>query len=282
MIKIKFFSSFTTGDECKAVYERLCNIDKIDFYGKNKKIYFTNDDDDDYTHAIIINTATPELNIPKSNVIGFAFEPICFLRISTSFIEYATKHINKYFIGDKSGLPEPFTEHFGYMWYATPPKEIKCKSCIMSIVLSEKKFAPGHEYRHALVKEIIKHNLPIHIYGYGSTLYEYEHVKGSFNYVEPYETYLYSICIENFQSNHYFSEKIINPILYECMPIYIGCVNIDNYFDDIIKMTGDINNDILLIKEILHNPIRYYKKPNNTKNLKTINLIENVERLYNS
>jgi hypothetical protein len=44
---------------------------KPTFY--NKEIALTNDDN--YTHAIIINTCMPELNIPKENVIGFAHEP---------------------------------------------------------------------------------------------------------------------------------------------------------------------------------------------------------------
>ena len=36
----------------------------------NKEIELTNDDN--YTHAIIINTCMPELTISKENVIGFS------------------------------------------------------------------------------------------------------------------------------------------------------------------------------------------------------------------
>jgi hypothetical protein len=278
MYKIKIFCPFASSKNCKEIYERINYTDEIEFYGENKKVYIT--DGDDYTHAIIINTVMPELKISKENVIGLAFEPIPFLGLSQSFIDYAQKNIGKYYIGDKYDLPEPFIEHFGYMWHSRPPKAIVNKPNIMSIVVSNKRSAPGHIYRHVLIEQIIKLGLPIDIHGHGSNLYSYNRIKGSFNNAEPYENYLYSICIENYQCNHYFSEKIITPLMYNCKPIYLGCKNIDMYFDNIIKLTGDINQDILLIIEIIRNPMKYYTSTYNEKNIKTVNLIENIEKLY--
>jgi hypothetical protein len=278
MYKIKIFCPFSTSKNCTEIYERINYSDRIDFYGKDSKVYFT--DDEDYTHAIIINTIMPTLKVPKENVIGLAFEPIQFLGLTQQFIDYATKNIGKYYIGDKKSLCEPFVEHFGYMWHSRPPKEILDKPNVMSIALSSKRSAPGHIYRHTLVEQIIKFKLPIDIYGHGSTSYSYNRVKGSFNDVDPYENYLYSICIENYQCNHYFSEKIITPLLYNCMPIYLGCKNIESYFDDIINLTGDVNEDIQLLIKIVSEPDKYYKPTYNEKNIKTVNLIENVEKLY--
>jgi hypothetical protein len=278
MYKIKIFCPFSTSKNCKEVYERINYSNLISFYGKNNKVYFT--DDEDYTHAIIINTITPELKIPKENVIGLAFEPIQFLGLTRQFVDYAIAHIGKYYIGDKYDLPEPFIEHFGYMWHSRPPKEIVNKPTLMSIVVSTKRSAPGHIYRHTLIDQIIQLGLPIDIYGHGSKQYSYNRIKGPFNDAEPYENYLYSICIENYQCNHYFSEKIITPLLYNCTPIYLGCKNIGSYFDNIINLTGDVKQDILLIIKIITNPLQYYKPTYNEKNIKTVNLIENVEKLY--
>ena len=278
MYKIKIFCPFSTSQNCKEVYERINYSNLISFYGKDNKIYFT--DDEDYTHAIIINTITPELKIPKENVIGLAFEPIQFLGLTRQFVDYAITYIGKYYIGDKYDLPEPFIEHFGYMWHSRPPKEIVNKPTLMSIVVSTKRSAPGHIYRHTLIDQIIQLGLPIDIYGHGSKQYSYNRIKGPFNDAEPYENYLYSICIENYQCNHYFSEKIITPLLYNCMPIYLGCKNIGSYFDNIINLTGDVKQDILLIIKIITNPLQYYKPTYNEKNIKTVNLIENVEKLY--
>lgn len=278
MIKIKFFSSFCQSENCKEFYEKINLSHEFPFYGKDKQYYITTDDD--YTHAIILNTAMPDLNIPKENVIGLACEPMPFLNLTYPFIEYAQKHIGKYYIGDKYDLPEPFIEHFGYMGSSRPPKEITIKTNLMSIIVSEKKFAPGHIYRHTLVKKIIELNLPIDIYGRGSNNYKYNRIKGQFNDAEPYETYLYSICIENFVSNHYFSEKIITPIMYNCMPIYLGCKNINEYVENIIKIEGDVEKDISIIKNILRNPALYYKKTYTERNMKSVNLIQNLPNIF--
>ena len=76
MIKIKIFCPFATSYNCKTIFEKINYSSEIYFYGKDKKYYFT--DDNDFTHAIIMNNAMPDLNIQKENVIGLAFEPIYF------------------------------------------------------------------------------------------------------------------------------------------------------------------------------------------------------------
>jgi hypothetical protein len=278
MYKIKIFCPFGTSKTCKEIYEKINYVSEIDFYGENKKIYLT--DGDDYTHAIIINTIMPELKIPKENVVGLAFEPIHFLYLNPIFIEYAKKHIGKYYIGDKMKLPEPFVEHFGYMWYSRPPKEITNKTKLMSIIVSEKKNAPGHIYRHQFVELIIKNNLPIDIYGRGSSTYIYDRVMGKFYSDEPYEDYFFSICIENYKCNHYFSEKIATPLMYNCTPIYYGCKNINSYVENVISLTENPEENLQIVQEIINNPEKFYKKTYTEKNIKAINLIENVEKIF--
>ena len=279
MIRIRIFSNFCDSKTCKVVYERLCESTKLDFYGEDKQVYIT--DDDNYTHVIIMNTAMPVLNIPKQNVLGLAFEPFEFLNISREFIEYSKKYIGKYFIGDKRNLPDPFVEHFGYMWYSNPLRDIVNKSKIMSIIVSEKMFAPGHKYRHELVTRIIKDELPIDIYGRGCKFYKSKFIKGEFISDEPYEDYMYSICIENYRENHYLSEKIMSPILFNCMPVYLGCIKINEYFDDVLILSGDVDRDIQMLHTILENPTLYHKKMYNDKNINTVNLLKNINCIFN-
>ena len=100
MIKIKCFSSFCSTDIANSNFKKNLSS-TIDKY--SGLIEFTNDDD--YTHAIIINTAMPLLNIPKENVIGLAFEPPYFLGVNQRFIDYANKYIGTYYIGEKNNLP---------------------------------------------------------------------------------------------------------------------------------------------------------------------------------
>jgi len=278
MYKIKIFCPFASSKNCKEIFERINYSSEFSFYGKDKMYYIT--EGDDYTHAIIINTIMPNLTINKENVIGLAFEPIYFLKLTNEFVEYAKKHIGKYFIGDKFDLPEPFVEHFAFMWHSRPPKEITNKNKLMSIIVSEKLFAPGHLYRHQLVKEIIKYNLPIDIFGRGSKNYNYNRVIGEFQDAEPYNDYLFSICIENYVCNDYFSEKIITPLMYNCMPIYLGCKNIDNYVENVIKLNNNIVDDLVTIIQIINEPNKYYELTYTDKNIKAVNLIANLPTIF--
>lgn len=280
-IRIKIFSDFCSSEICKANFERCCRTDLLEFYGEEqgKQVFFTAGDD--YTHAILLNKATPDLMIPKKNVLGLAFEPIYILHIDTDYIAYAQKHIGKYLIGDKKALPEPFVEHHGFMWFDAPEKPITEKTNVMSIVLSEKNFAPGHAYRHVLVKTIVENNLPIDVFGRGAKLYgKGPQIKGEFMCEEPYANYAYTIAIENFPGNEYFTEKLINPLMYNCMPIYIGCNNIEKHFDDsVIRLKGNINEDMKLIVNILKNPDGYYKIVERNKLLKKTNILMNMDEL---
>jgi hypothetical protein len=284
-IRIRFFSSFCDGQVCKSHYETDFESELLDYYGPDKNIYITNDDD--YTHAVIMNTAMPILkaDIPKENVIGLAFEPIYFLGITGEFVEYAKQYISRYFIGDKKNLPSPFVEHTAYMWHTVPLKVAPSKNKLMSVMISEKSFAPGHKYRHELVTAILQSNLPIDIYGRGCANFQSlngdPRLKGEFNDKEPYESYHFHICIENFKCNEYFSEKIINPLLCSAMPIYFGCNNIKNYFDEeVICLEGDLKRDMDLLMDIVKEPMKHYKRINVEKIKNKTNFLRNISEIF--
>lgn len=282
MYRIRFFSSFGDSSKCKEIYERLCQVKLIPDYGENNRIYITNDDD--YTHVIILNTAMPDIShIPKTNVIGLAFEPIQFLGLTQQFVSYAEKYIGRYLIGNKYNLPSPFTEHYGYMWHTPPLENVPSKNKTISLMVSDNQLMPGHKYRHEMVKRILTENLPIDIYGRGCKMYnEYSsQLKGTFEGKEPYLDYKFHIAIENVQSNHYFSEKITDTLLCGTTPIYLGCQNIDNYFPgSIIKLTGDIENDIQLLKDIIQDPDRYQKNIMVDSVKDKISLIKNIDNVF--
>ena len=272
MLKIKFFSDFCSSQVCKENTEKIFHVTLKKYYGKDQSIYITTEED--YTHAVILNNAMPKLNISKDKVIGLACEPFEFLYLNPTFVEYAQKHIGKYFIGNKHTLPEPFTEHYSFMWYQPTLQKIFHKKKLMSIVLSDKQSAPGHKYRHQLVKAIQQLQLPVDIYGRGSYMYQGNNVKGEFHGEEPYNDYLFTICIENFQSECYFSEKIIDPSIRQCMPLYLGAKNINQYFPDNLPLNGFLNHDIACIQQVLSNPAKFYRESNVDTILANIDLID--------
>jgi hypothetical protein len=293
-IRIKFFSEFCNSYICKSNYERMCMVDEIDYYGKMNKIYITCTES--YTHAIILNCiAPPNLHISKRNVIGFAQEPpeLPFLKIrQNNFIEYAVKNIGKYFIGSTKGLPlSTFVGHHGFLFYETPKyiHELPVKKKLMSIMVSKRNITYGHVYRHALVQNILNKNLPIDIWGNGADMYRSEYgnnknLKGQFTSMEEMcKDYVFTIAIENTIHDHYFTEKIINPLVYNTIPIYLGCSNIEKYFPNhVIPLTGNVHIDISAIEYILKNPQKFINmhKINIEMVLNKVNLIKNIDTLF--
>ena len=276
MKRITIFSSFCNNDKAIEKYISLYNLGDSSKYNKSYKFVKNNEN---YTHAIILNTAMPVLNIPKENVIGLAFEPVPFLNLTLEFIEYAKKHIGRYFIGSYyKELGPPFIGKYSHIWHIIPLKHTPVKNKTMSIMISNKITAPGHKYRHELVKHILEKNLPVDIWGHGCKLYNINdsRIKGRFNSVEPYEMYKFHIAVENYQTDYYFSEKITNTLLCSTTPIYLGCKNIKKYFkDSTIMLTGNIEEDIKLIQNILLDEEKYVKKIDINDVMTTIN-IENI------
>jgi hypothetical protein len=298
MYLIRVYADFLRPNEIKPIFDDRFSTQFIENYGRDKDIYIT--DKDDYTHVIIINTAMPNLkpSVPKQNVIGLAYEPnysAPFLNITPQFIEYAEKYIGKYFVGDLFGLSEPFIETPAYLTYSVPSWKltnktidtiIQQKSKRMSIMISDKVVAPGHLYREQLVKEILKTDVQVDIYGRGCKRFQTTVVdprlKGTFENNEPYLDYQFHISIENFQSSCYYSEKVLNPIMYGTIPIYLGCYNIDDFLPEktIIHLKYDIEQDMKLIRNIIENTDKYWKNIDVEKIEKSMNLFKNIEKVF--
>ena len=299
-IKLRIFSNEGVSNNL----EHWFSTEKLNII-YNKPVILTNSNN--YTHAIIINTCMPQLNIKKENVIGFSHEPHILLfkdeNNKKTFVEYAKKNIHRYFIGDIFDLPEPFIEGQPYFFYNKSHFYDEPKNKFCSFVISNKNECYGnlnlnlnYKYRHDLVKEILSTDLPIDIYGYGTDLYRkfndnrikypLEHTEDNPFGTIPFEKYKFHICIENFNSNHYFSEKITNPLLSNVIPIYYGCKNIDSYFDNIIKLNGDTKKDILLLKQICQNQELIQKQKQKQYNYQLIlektNMFNNLHNLFDN
>lgn len=261
---IKFFSDYANSDTLAIHY---ITSDEL-FFDEKFNVDYKITSGDDYTHVVIINKIMPELKVPKENVIGLAHEPPEFLLLDKcenrdeNFIKYVSENVGKYYIGEKYDLPDEFIEGNGYIGHTTIPRTIINKDKIMSLMISEKLFAPGHTYRHQLANIILQNRLPIDIYGRGCKIYENNNLlKGEFSENEHIKNYLFHISIENTQHPHYFTEKIVNPLLYGTNVVYFGCNNIHNYFSEngIYLLDGNIEHDMNLIVDILNNLQKYYK-----------------------
>lgn len=267
---IRFFSNYSTSAKLKIEFERENDTYNMSNYGKDDEIWIT--DGDDYSHVIIINTTFEEIadRIPTSNIVGLAFEPNEYIWWTRNI----SPRIGKYCIGtitdELRGRSNIFVEQYAYMPHHSIHSHlpIPAKSKFMSIIFSNKTDQLdkvfGYRYRVLPVNAILHRDWPIDIYGHGcKTLTDKQkedpRIKGAFQHNEPYDDYQFHICIENNRSNAYISEKLTQPLVRGCTPIYLGARNVLNYVSDVILLTGVLHEDLILMKNIMKDPDQYKK-----------------------
>jgi hypothetical protein len=117
------------------------------------------------------------------------------------------------------------------------------------IIASDATWLKGHKDRFAFVNKLIGHyKHRIDLYGKGFNSFECK--------FEVLKHYKYSVCIENSSIQDYFTEKINECYLADCMPIYYGCPNISEYYDSdsLIRIDiHDFQSAIQLIDNALSN-----------------------------
>ena len=97
------------------------------------------------------------------------------------------------------------------------------KTATMSLIASGKRDHPGHKLRHDMVEFVQNQGLHVQVMGRGYTPFEQKS--------DGLAPFRFSIVIENVQQRNYFSEKLIDAILCETVPIYWGCPNISDFMD---------------------------------------------------
>jgi hypothetical protein len=124
-----------------------------------------------------------------------------------------------------------------------PPRKTK----LLSVVYSDKTFTAGHIKRHEFV-HALKANFgdSLDIFGRG-----FNFVEDKWEAIADYE---YHIAIENSSFPHYWTEKLADAFLGWSYPIYYGCPNITDYFDQNSFASIDLESPrkaILIIEQIL-------------------------------
>jgi len=114
----------------------------------------------------------------------------------------------------------------------------------ISLLASDKKISRNHIDRLNFVKKIKKHfGVEIDVFGAGFT----EYIKDK---IPTHDPYLFTLVLETISVPEYFSEKLADAYLSLCYPIYYGCSNLNEYFDEKSYSLIDIHNVDLSIKVI--------------------------------
>jgi hypothetical protein len=113
----------------------------------------------------------------------------------------------------------------------------------VSAILSNKYVDPGHVLRVDFVKQLEEAGLNVAVFG--GNKFEWRDYRGSLpshakeGGLFPYK---YTFNVENFCIENYYTEKLIDGILSECLTFYYGCPNIRELIDERAYVWLDLNN----------------------------------------
>jgi hypothetical protein len=193
---------------------------------------------DEPDYYIIINSTHEYHNKNKS--IVFIMEP--YLKFSYNFLHVFS---HDYY----NNMEWHLSLTYNQLSLAAPKK-----THLLSTVLSEKYFDPGHKKRIDFVK-YIENDIDIDVYG--SNLFQYKKYISS---LPPYQKdnaifrYKYTFNVENNSIKNYVTEKLIDGILGECLVFYSGCPNIKEIIDErayVYLELKDFKHDMDVIKKAI-------------------------------
>lgn len=123
----------------------------------------------------------------------------------------------------KAAIPNALHLPLGYSFLADPAHSVIPKTRLASLIASSKTILEGHKLRHRIVAQIQALGLPVDVMGRGYRPFA--------DKAEGLAPYRYSVVIENSREPSYFSEKLIDALLCETVPIYWGAPDIADTFD---------------------------------------------------
>lgn len=109
---------------------------------------------------------------------------------------------------------------FGSCWIDSADRQIHQKNKLLSIISSNKKQTTGHRLRHQIIKSKITE---MDVFGGGYNPID--------NKIKGLKDYMFSLIIENDNTDNWFTEKIIDCLVTGTVPVYWGCSNIGDYFN---------------------------------------------------
>jgi len=224
--RVKIFCNWTTSTNIANIWNKMS---KGDYTWNNIKLVWG----DDYDYSVVINCPLINDFIDTKNTIIFRMEPNMnsheelwgewsnpdpsdFIKVCYHDTEYNNNewHISKTYNELVQFHPEKTTD-------------------VLSTILSGKYSDHGHVKRVDFIKFLEKKGMKVDVYG--DNKWDYVDYKGSL----PYHckdaglfSYRYTFNCENQSIPNYYTEKLIDGILSECLVFYSGCYNVKEYIDE--------------------------------------------------
>lgn len=226
-IKVKILCSWTTSYEIREYFNKMS---KGDYTWGNIQLVIENPD-----FYVIINGVSGNEYFDPTKSIVFQMEPN--MSKNSSWGQWSNPDPTKFF--------KVFTHSVDYNnleWHLSKTytelstmkiEKLSENDSIISTVLSAKYTDIGHIKRIDFVHFMEKKGQIVHVYG--DNKWNYKSYKGSLpmhqkdNGLFPYK---YTFTCENHFIKNYFTEKLVDAILSECLCFYGGCYNVREFIDE--------------------------------------------------
>jgi hypothetical protein len=217
--------------------------------GRWRDIQFTLDPVTHCDYVIVLNNQRDEditVHCPPEHVWSIMQEPyIPFLRDwMIKDLDWCSRILSHH----ADGLSKVELSHPVLPWYVDRnySQLLSCKQPVkknmVSWITSRLTLTPMHRQRMVFYKYLRSRKFPIHIYGKGI-----RHIPDKWDGLAPY---YYSLAIENDRQNDYWSEKLADCFLSWTVPIYDGCLNLEQYFPAESFIRININDPAASVKTI--------------------------------
>lgn len=211
---------------------------------------FTEEDVEECDYLVILDHPKRDFSIRvnPNNILHLCLEPPNEI---SKYRQYANKNVRWIFnqldikknnILSHGALPWHINQDFDFL-NKLKPESLQKENNIVWITSNQRSSA-GHQKRMFFLDHI--ENLPfVNLYGRGINP-----INDKWDVLSKSK---YAIAYENFQSDHYWTEKIIDCYLSYSMPLYFGCNKIDDFFprDSFIQIDPNDKHIDLFLSEIV-------------------------------
>jgi len=246
-ITVKLMCNWTDNKTLFGIYKRFCQPE-----GKWGNILFTDQEKADF-YCIINFPREDEYWDPKKTILLSMEE----LENRKTYFPY------NWIIPKRDNFFNCFFRRNSVEWHLSKTySELLTmkieKTKILSSVTSSEFRLPGHIKRINLLAHFVSNKLEFDLYG-KTNVFGFKNYVGSLPFYAKDDgifPYKYTIACENASVENYFTEKIVDAILGDCLCFYYGCPNIDSYIDNrayILINPDDPKGSLKIIKNAIEN-----------------------------
>jgi hypothetical protein len=234
------------------------------FYFKDEEIL---DNKTKIDFVVIFNRAKPSRLLKKINInntLLLANEPVCVHKYNQKYLGQF-RHV---FVSDpgykgtnkqKGMMVAPWTvgqarfkngfinKSHKEITFQELKKKIFNKTKLISVIETNKRLCEEHYIRDRIIS-VLKQNFPNEIDSFGRDS------NFVFDKLDALKEYYYHICISNYWGKDHIDDRIYDPLIAQCNPIYLGADNIQDYFGTKFYQINpyDMNYNINLVRNIIN------------------------------